>query len=411
MIMLDQKKTIAFEHLYHVSGIPFLIADIKGNVLQAHPPRLKDFYRAEYWNAFPGDLSTSEHPDGTTLICVGEMYHVAIIKLDKDHFFATVPLSSAQSKTQSFFPALQHGIQPDRVVEFYRFLSELPSFSNTRLSETASLAKLLYCGEPAHGTSLMYLGDGGKPMREIQLKDNVTVASLTYDDHTSMKHISSSYEESVKEAIIAGDEALLNTVIRRPVYGAIGRMSLNDLRQARYEFICIMYACCRAAIQGGLAPEYSYQLSDLFCQRMDGMTRADEIGLYSRECMRQFCRKVAENKHTASYSSYTVACCEYIRQHLLEPMDVDIISHAVGLNRRSLARYFIEDTGMTISEYITEKRLEEGAHLLTNSELSLSDISHLLQFSSQSQFTQKFRDKYKTTPAQHRKGHHHKTDT
>lgn len=400
--MLDETKNIAFEHLYHISGIPFVIADLDGNVVQAYPPVLKEFYLSEYWRAFPGDLSGSRHPNGTTLICVGEMYHVAIIKLDKTTYLSTVPVSSAQTKSPSFFAALQKGIRPDRLVEFYRFLSELPSFSNTKLSETASLAKLLYCGEPADGTSLMYLTEGGNPLREVTMDTTIPMIP-TYEEAIPIKHISNNFEESAKAAIAAGDEKLLDMAIRRPLYGAIGRMSLNDLRQARYEFICMMYASCRAAITGGLSPEYSYQLSDLFCQRMDGMTRVEEINLYAQECMRRFAREVAKNKHTAAYSAYTTMCCEFIRQHLLEPLDVDIVSKGVGLNRRSLARYFMNDSGMTISEYIIDKRLEEGAYLLTNSDLSLSDISHLLQFSSQSQFTQKFRDKYQTTPAQHRK--------
>ena len=400
--MLDQEKGIAFEHLYHVSGIPFVIADLDGNVVQAYPPVLKEFYRSEYWSAFPGNLSDSNHPEGTTLICVGDMYHVAIIKLDKTLYLSTAPVSSVQNQTPSFFTALQRGIHPEQIVEFYRFLAELPAFSNTKLSEFASLAKLLYCGEPAQGTSLMYLTEGGVPLREVTLDTSIPAAP-SYEETAMMKHMSNDFEESAKKAIAAGDEAMLNTAIRRPRYGSIGRMSLNDLRQARYEFICMMYASSRAAIQGRLTPEHSYQLSDLFCQRMDGMTRADEINLYAQECMRQFCRKVAENKHAAAYTPYTTACCEHIRQHLLETLNVDILSHAVGLNRRSLARYFIADTGMTILEYITEKRLEEGAYLLLNSDMSLNDISHLLQFSSQSQFTQKFRDMYKTTPAQYRR--------
>lgn len=400
--MQIEATNTALEHLYHVSGIPFVIATVEGDVVQAYPTVLKEFYFSEYWCAFPGDLSGSRHPNGTTLICVGEMYHVAIIKLDKNTFFSTVPVSSAQIKTPSFFPALQNGIRPERLAEFYRFLSELPSFSNTKLSETASLAKLLWCGEPADGTSLMYLSEGGHPLREVPMDTTFSVIS-TYEEVAPIKHISNNFEDSVKAAIIHGDEKLLDRAIRRPLYGSIGRMSLNNLRQAKYEFICMMYASCRAAIAGGLPPEYSYQLSDLFCQRMDGMVRPEEVNLYAQECMRRFAREVAKNKHTVAYSSYTTMCCEFIRQHLLEPLDVEIISKGVGLNRRSLARYFIEDTGMTISEYITEKRLEEGAYLLTNSELSLSDISHLLQFSSQSQFTQKFRGQYGDTPAQYRK--------
>ena len=401
--MLDQNIILALEHLYHVSGIPFYIAHPKGDTVLSFPSRIKDAYLSDYWKSFPADLSESDHPEGVTLICVGESYHVAIIKLDREHYFSTVPLSSASNGTQSFFPALHHGIRPDMKVEFFRFLSELPSFSTTQLSETASLAKLLYCGEPAYGTSLMYLSEGGMPLKEVRLEEKVTIEQFTHRVQIPMKHISNDFEETARAAIIAGDEAMLNTAIRRPQYGSIGRMSLNDLRQARYEFICMMYACSRAAIAGGLNPEYAYQLSDLFCQRMDGMTRIDEINFYSRECMRQFCRKVAENKHAENHSPYTIACCEYIRQHLLEPMDVDIISKAVGLNRRSLARYFIEDMGMTLSEYITEKRLEEGAYLLRNSDLSLSDISNLLQFSSQSQFTQKFKLKYGSTPAQYKR--------
>lgn len=401
--MFDETKRVALEHLYNVSGIPFVIADDNGNVVQAYPSMLKDFYFAEYWNAFPGNLSESKYPNGISIICVGDTYHVAIVKLDDTLHLNTVPVSTVQNRNPSFFSSLQKGIRPGRQIEFYRFLSKLPTISNIKLSETVSLAKILYCGEPAYGTNLMYMTESGIPLREVPL-DTTMKAAIDYEQLPTMEHMSSELEESVINAIINGDEIALNAAMRRPTYGSIGRMSLNDIRQARYEFICMTYACSRAAIKGGLAHEYSFQLSDLYCQRMDSMNRADEINLYALECMRNFACEVAKNKHTAGYSSYTTMCCEYIRQHLLEPLNVDVISKGIGLNRRSLARYFMNDTGMTIAEYITQKRLEEGAYLLTSSELSLSDISHLLQFSSQSKFTQKFHSKYGTTPAQYRKG-------
>lgn len=398
-IMLTEQQRAAYQSLYHTTGIPFLIVSVDGHSVTAFPDKVKNFYQAEYWSNLSNDFSASSHPDGVTLVCVGEASFVAIVKLNAEQFFCTVPIRSVSGRLRDFFTVMQEGIQPMLMAEFCRFLAELPVCSTIQMSELASLAKVIFCGQTADGTSVVYLS----PLHEVRLQHIASDHKLAQDEIGTAPHLSIDSETGIANAIEQGDEVALSIAISRPMYGMIGRMSLNDLRQARYEFICMMYMCCRAAIKGGINSEYGFELSDLFCQRMDGMTKAMEIRLYCQECMRTFCRKVAQNNGSQNYSRYTVACRDYIRQHLFEPIDIETISRNIGLNRRSLARYFISDIGTTIHDYIIEKRVEEGAYLLTSSNLSIGEISELLQFSSQSKFTEKFRIKYSVTPMQYRK--------
>ena len=57
---------------------------------------------------------------------------------------------------------------------------------------------------------------------------------------------------------------------------------------------------------------------------------------------------------------------------------------------------------MTISEYISEQRLQEAAYLLRSSQMSPGEISDLLQFSHQSHFGKKFKERFGVTPGTYR---------
>lgn len=392
-----EKQMIGFQNLYHISGIPFIIATPDHGVVRAFPEGSGIYYQADYWTTSPLGAIKGKHPDGVTLFEVGEFCHVAIVKLDINLFFSTVPVRTSDSLPHSYFPVFQKGIQKERQVDFYRMLLDVPSMTNYQLAEFASLAKMIYCGKPAQGINVY--------QNNISIQEELSKRMdylLSLEDFESESHISVSYEQQIAEGISSGNLSATEDALNRSLHGTIGRMSLNDLRQAKYQFICMIFVSCRAAIAAGMPEEQCFQMSDLFCQRMDNMNTVSSVNKYVRECILYFCRLVAEHKHEKAYSSYTKSVLEYINKHLLEPLTMEKISAAVGLNRKSLGKYFQKDTGMTVPKYIQNRRLEEAAYLLKNGNMSISAISELLQFSNQSHFTERFKEKYQTTPLSYR---------
>ena len=84
---------------------------------------------------------------------------------------------------------------------------------------------------------------------------------------------------------------------------------------------------------------------------------------------------------------------------------VDELAKEVSLSPKYLSDRFRRETGQTLHSYIQEQKIREAKNLLRHTDDSLSEISQLLNFSSQSYFTSVFRKNTKLTPRQYRALH------
>jgi AraC-like DNA-binding protein len=81
----------------------------------------------------------------------------------------------------------------------------------------------------------------------------------------------------------------------------------------------------------------------------------------------------------------------------------------VELSPSYLSRLFKQNLGVSVSDYIREKKIEKAENLLKYSDKSLIDIANYLAFSSQSHFIKTFEKYEGLTPKKYRDKHYHKT--
>ena len=74
-----------------------------------------------------------------------------------------------------------------------------------------------------------------------------------------------------------------------------------------------------------------------------------------------------------------------------------------AVSHTSLIKEFKSLTGQTPIEYVAIKRLEGACNLLSNTTLSVEEISNCLDYNSVSHFIKKFKSVYNTTPLSYRK--------
>ena len=75
------------------------------------------------------------------------------------------------------------------------------------------------------------------------------------------------------------------------------------------------------------------------------------------------------------------------------------------MNKYYMVHSFTRYAGLSPIQYLNRRRLEIACHLLESSNHSISDISSLTGFSSQSYFTQTFRKAFGMTPVMYRQTH------
>ncbi len=94
---------------------------------------------------------------------------------------------------------------------------------------------------------------------------------------------------------------------------------------------------------------------------------------------------------------------EYINDNLKSCLHLSEITHRCGLSKNTLYRGFLKEFGMTVGEYITKKRIEKAEKLLSETRLSIEEISVESGFSSAAYFAAIFKKHRGLSPLKFRK--------
>lgn len=115
--------------------------------------------------------------------------------------------------------------------------------------------------------------------------------------------------------------------------------------------------------------------------------------------MRAMLRGAGENRPKL----LTAEILSYLDKNYAEPLTVNFLSDQFFYNPAYLGRAFKAVYGVSIKEYLTEKRLERAAALLSDKSVprSVEDIAASVGYTSRAQFYRAFREKYGTTPGEY----------
>lgn len=83
-----------------------------------------------------------------------------------------------------------------------------------------------------------------------------------------------------------------------------------------------------------------------------------------------------------------------------ENFNVDVISKSIGISRVQLYRKVKALLECNITDYILNRRLQKAKYLLMNEDLSISEITYQVGFSSATYFSTVFKSKYNCTPSE-----------
>lgn len=196
-----------------------------------------------------------------------------------------------------------------------------------------------------------------------------------------------------------------NHLEERPIDHVLdmGVLSENSVRNLIYHFIVSTAMITRFCMEGGLDRETAYSLSDLYIQKVDHCLLEKEIATIHLTMALDFAARMKQLKKQKIYSKHIVMCIDYIYDHLHERITIVDLANMTGLNESYLSKLFKKETGMSVSDYIREKKVETAKNLLKFSNLSYLNIGNALAFSSQSHFIKVFHKATGHTPKEYQK--------
>lgn len=203
-------------------------------------------------------------------------------------------------------------------------------------------------------------------------------------------------------AVTHGDETRVRSYLTRRFTSmeGLGKLSDNIIHHFRYHFVITTAVIARNCIQAGLSLEEAYSLSDFYIQKVDKAVSPDEIDALHNEMAMDYTKKMNRLKAAFHYSRPVITCINYIYSNLHTKITLTELSNQVNLSPSYLSKLFKKETGLSLSSYISHQKIETAKNMLLYSSYSPSQIAQILDFPSQSYFTEVFRKATGTTPKQ-----------
>ncbi len=182
----------------------------------------------------------------------------------------------------------------------------------------------------------------------------------------------------------------------------LGTLSSNSIQNMKYHFAITTALVTRYCVEGGMDFVEAYSLSDHYIFSADQCNSIEEISVLHQSMCLDYTNRMSKIHKTAIHSKPVSSAIDYIYDHLHTRITLNQLAAHVHLSPSYLSRTFKAETGISISEYIQNKKLETAKNMLEFSDYSISEIAAILAYPSHSYFSDIFRKSTQMTPQAYR---------
>ena len=90
---------------------------------------------------------------------------------------------------------------------------------------------------------------------------------------------------------------------------------------------------------------------------------------------------------------------DHIDRAYAEPLDLDRLAAVAGMSKYHFVRCFEASYGETPIRYVTRRRIERAQDLLRSTNLTVTEVCHLVGYTSLGSFSSRFRELVGVTPS------------
>lgn len=218
-------------------------------------------------------------------------------------------------------------------------------------------------------------------------------------------HRPQSEEMSFYHAVSSGDvDAVRQNCEQRKFTETegVGILSRDPVTNLKYHFVITTAFVTRFCVEAGMEMEQAFRLSDFYILKLDSLHTTDAVSHLHDRMVLDFTGKMRLLQKSSGTSKPITECIEYVYVHIKERITIEDLAEHTGLSTSYLSRLFKQEIGISVSDYIREKKVEKAQNLLKYCDYSLVEIANYLSFSSQSHFIQLFKKFVGMTPKKYR---------
>lgn len=307
------------------------------------------------------------------------------------------PVFTTEPTMSDFYHNLSDsGISSHWRPKLIRILQRVPVITYTTFSQQAVMLHYCVTGEKIITTDITFQQLGGPSLAEPP-----PAGSERQSDRARLYMAEQAMLHMIREGNVDYEEALHTTA--NTSSQSSQNLAGSALQKAKVSRIIFTTLCSRAAMEGGVSPEVAYTRADNYVQDIVNAKTVTEVSGISKSLYEDFIHLVHKQRTNLKYSKPIQNCCDYIENHLGEPISISLLAQRIGYSDYYLSRKFKAETGDSIGDYIKFAKVERAKLLLTTTQLSIQSISDSLGFGTRNFFSETFRKIAGMPPAAYRK--------
>ncbi len=223
------------------------------------------------------------------------------------------------------------------------------------------------------------------------------------DPLLAMKMLESRYEgekklmQAVSQGITHKAEQLISNSS-----GLMLEMRVEDpIRNMKNYVIVANVLLRKAAEQGGVHPFYIDGVSSDFAKSIEKIKTTQEGIDMMHDMITKYCALV-KNHSMKNYSLLVQKVITLIDSDLTADLSLRRQAELLNVNASYLSTLFKKETGTTLTEYVTQKRIDQAAFLLSSTNMQIQNIAQHCGIFDVNYFTKIFKKQKNKTPKEYR---------
>lgn len=153
----------------------------------------------------------------------------------------------------------------------------------------------------------------------------------------------------------------------------------------------------------GIEPKYLRAVSQKFSKEIDALTDPSLESELMQRMLYAYCEMVRKCK-MSGYSPIIQKTIAYITRHLAdENLSLTQLSQNVNTNSSYLSKLFKAEVNMTLTEYISQARIEKAMEYIKSGKMKIQDVALAVGYTDTAYFTRCFRKRTGLSPTEFQK--------
>ena len=233
------------------------------------------------------------------------------------------------------------------------------------------------------------------------MKEDKVTGVISRDDGRPDEAIAwKNLSDKILWAISEGNELQAKAAAEEQIKVGMRGILDNEVAEWKYYLVRLMTLLVYRSCENGSMYEYYDRFAVDYLRRIDEARTIEECHRIFRNLLKQRCS--AESKNPRTYSSLVQRIMAAVDMDLTAPLTLQYFATKLNVNSSYLSNLFRKETGLTITEYVTEKRMKHAAYLLRGTQEPIKYVAKQVGITDVQYFSRLFKKKMKMTPTQYR---------